>query len=319
MQCAKCGKDRVKRFGKDRHGHQRFRCLECGKTFIVTGPKLLGNMRISLDDAERCLSQLLEGSSIRSTSRLTGIDRDTVIALLVMIGERCKAWMERELVDVCVDEVQADEVWSFIFCKEKHSQRMGYDGSTGDAYCFVGVERNTKLVVSWLLGKRSPECTQMFADKLKVATAGRFQLSTDGWTPYQTAMPRTFGSRVNFGTIVKIYGKVGEGDQRRYSPPAIVEIKREHVWGNPDMNRVCTSHIERSNLSMRMSIRRMTRLTNGFSKKWENHEAAIALWFAFYNFCRRHMTLKTTPAVASGLTDHQWTIRELLERVATAA
>ncbi len=162
--------------------------------------------------------------------------------------------------------------------------------------------------------------SELFAEKLARATAGRFQLSTDGFTPYRTAIPNALGWRVDFARLVKVYG-FPEGDDRRYGPPEVVSAVATPAYGNPDMNKVCTSHVERHNLTARMMIRRMTRLTNAFSKKWENHEAAMALFFAFYNYCRPHMTLteaagtKTTPAMASGLADRVWTVAELLERV----
>jgi len=208
-----------------------------------------------------------------------------------------------------------------VGCKEKTRERNNYAEYFGDAYCFTAIERDTKLMIAWHLGKRSPQDTLLFAEKLSRATNGRFQLTTDGFTPYRTAIPHTLGSRVDFAQLVKVYG-FPEGEERRYSPPEVVSAVPTPRTGSPRTERICTSHIERSNLTIRMTVRRLTRLTNAFSKKWENHEAALALFFAFYNFCRPHMTLteemgyKCTPAMRSGLADHVWTVDELLGQAA---
>jgi IS1 family transposase len=186
----------------------------------------------------------------------------------------------------------------------------------GDAWCFVGMDRESKLVLAWHLGKRSTEATVIFAAKLGEATRGRFQLSTDGFKPYQTAVPVIFGNSIDFAQLVKTYASNPERtSEARYSPGEVIDVKAYARTGTPDMDRVCTSHAERQNLSMRMTIRRLTRLTNAHSRKWANHSAALALYFAYYNFCRVHGTLKTTPAVAAGLTDHTWSVAELLERI----
>jgi len=267
-------------------------------------------MRLPMDDAVKVIQQLLEGCSVRSTSRLTGIDKNTIMTLLVHVGSNCKRMMEAKITNICVDDVQADEIWSFIGCKEKTRQAKEYGEAYGDAYTFVGIERTTKLVVAWHLGKRTTQHTEQFAEKLNRATSGKFQLTTDGFTPYKSVMPKEFGHRVDFMQLVKVYGKTGVEEQRRYSPPVVVGVDYEAIIGEPIQDRACTSHIERSNLSLRMACRRFTRLTNGFSKKWDNHRSALALWFAFYNFARVHMTLKTeTPAMASGIENHVWTIR----------
>jgi IS1 family transposase len=202
----------------------------------------------------------------------------------------------------------------FIGCKERTRQHYGYDENIcGDAYCFTAIERTTKLIVAWHLGKRSPGDTQDFADILRRARTGRFQLTTDGYSPYQRAIPYTFGPRIDFATLVKKYQTPDDG-QRRYSPADIVGITITVRTGDPDEDRICTSHVERHNRTIRMQVRRMTRLTDAHSKKWENHDAALALFFAFYNFCRVHSTLKTTPAVKAGISDHVWSLAELLQR-----
>ena len=274
-------------------------------------------MRLPMDKAVGVLNLLLEGCSVRAASRITSVDRDTILSLLAHVGNNCKRMMEEKLKEIHVNDIEADEVWSYVGLKEKTRVARNYDPEfCGDAYTFVAIERTSKLIVAWHLGKRSHEDTILFAHKLERATTGRFQLTTDGFSPYRKAMTETFGSRIDFMQLIKVYGIDAADDQRRYSPPTVIGINYESIAGSPKQARACTSYIERSNLSLRMSTRRFTRLTNGYSKKWENHEAALALWFAFYNYCRKHMTLKETPAMASGLENHVWTIRELIEESA---
>lgn len=311
MACQNCGSDTVRRFGRDRYGNQRYRCSGCGKTFIDQSRRPLGTMRLPMEKAEQCLRTLLEGCSVRSTERLTGVHRDTLIRLLVTVGARCKGFLERVMRGVPVDEVQADEIWSWVGCKEKTRKRLAYNDSFGDAYCFIALERRTKMVLAWHLGKRTGEHTLYFVRKLRDATSGRFQLTTDGFTPYETLCPSILWQRVDFSQLVKVYGS--PADEHRYSPGRIIDTYTVHGCGDPDPGAICTSHVERSNLSLRMSVRRFTRLTNAFSKKWSNHEAMLALYFAWYNFCRVHQTLKCTPAVQAGMARHTWTIRELLK------
>lgn len=311
-----CAHANRKKHGQDRKGNQRFRCLDCGKTWVETRPKILGDMRIPLDRAILCLRLLFEGNSIRSTERLTGTHRDTIIELIVLVGERCQRFMEGFIRDVPVEDVQADEIWGFVGCKRSTQNRLGKGEGFGDAYCFTAIERSTKLLLAWHLGKRTGEDTGQFAEKLRRATTGRFQLTTDGYREYQFAVPAAM-VHIDFAQLVKIFGKVkGNEAAVRYSPGPIIGTDVKRILGNPDKDKVCTSHAERHNLTIRMQMRRMTRLTNGFSKKWENHEAALAMFFAYYNFCRKHITLTTTPAVAAGLTDHVWTVKELLEAIA---
>src|SRR5579871_3055883 len=306
MVCHQC-KTAAQRYGKDRNGNQRYRCMACKKTFIVTDAKPLGTMRIDQRDAVFALRLLLEGTSVRAVERLTGLHRDTICDLVATVGRNCQRFLDAKIRDVKVEDVQCDEVWGFVGCKEKTRQLLGHDMSMGDAYCFTAIERNTKLLVAWHLGKRSNEDNWEFLNKLYFATSrNRFQLSTDGYTPYGNSVPLVFQFGVDFSQLIKKYG--GSSDRSataRYSPAQIIGVEKTHGCGNPDMDRVCTSHVERSNLTMRMQIRRMTRLTNAHSKKWTNHEAMLALFFAWYNFVRVHSTIKTTPAVAHGLTDHE--------------
>lgn len=182
----------------------------------------------------------------------------------------------------------------------------------------TAIERDTKLLITWHVGKRCSNDTERFIHKLRAAVGpGRFQISTDGYGPYLVAIPWIFGGRIDFGQVLKNYATPEVKDQRRYSPATVSSCERNPILGDPDPDNISTSHVERCNLSMRMGMRRLTRLTNGHSKKRQNHEAALALWFAYYNYCRVHMTLKSTPAKAAGLTEHTWSVVELLEAIAT--
>jgi IS1 family transposase len=277
-------------------------------------------MRLAPDRALTALQLLLEGMSVRSVERVTGIHRDTILKLLVLAGERCQKLMQERIKNLNVQDVQADEIWGYVFKKEGHKwDHEKTLEAIGDAYCFVGIERETKLVLAWHLGKRDAANTDKFVHKLALATSRqRYQLTTDGWKAYVRAVEMFLAGRVHFAQLVKVYGASREGEQR-YSPAEVVDAVPCIVSGNPDRDKICTSHIERQNLSIRMGMRRMTRLTNGFSKKWENLEAAYALWFAYYNFCRKHQTLRVTPAMEQGLTDHQWSVEELIGLQETAS
>jgi IS1 family transposase len=270
-------------------------------------------MRLSLDRAENVLRLLLEGMSVRSVERVTGVHRDTILRLLVLAGERCQRLMDEKIKAVEVRDVEVDEIWGYVFKKEGHKWEHEKDHQgIGDAYCFIAMERSTKLVLTHYLGKRTAESTDQFISRLALATTpNRYQLTSDGFAPYKPAVKSFLRGRVHFAQLVKVYGASREGEQR-YSPAEVVDSVPTIVFGNPDRDRICTSHIERQNLSIRMGMRRMTRLTNAFSKKWGNLEAAYSLWFAFYNFCRVHKTLRVTPAMEAGIADRAWTIAELL-------
>lgn len=313
MTCHSC-QIQCKRFGKHRNGLQRYRCNQCTKTFTEDHQRPLDEMRLPLDRAENVLRLLLEGMSVRSVERVTSVHRDTILRLLVLAGERCQRLMDEKIKGIEVADVEVDEIWGYVFKKEGHKWDSEANNQTiGDAYCFVAMERNTKLVLAHYLGKRTAESTDQFISRLAVVTAPtrRYQLTSDGFAPYKPAVKSFLRGRVHFAQLVKVYGASREGEQR-YSPAEVVDAVPTIVFGNPDRDRICTSHIERQNLSIRMGMRRMTRLTNAFSKKWENLEAAYALWFAFYNFCRVHKTLKATPAMESGITDRPWNLMDLL-------
>ena len=274
---------------------------------------LLGEMRVSLDRAEMCLKLMLEGMSIRSIQRITGLHQETILDLLILAGDKCRQLMKDRIKGVAVKDVEADEIWGFVGMKKMTKlHKEVTDPMVGDAYTFVGIERNTKLVLAWHLGDRDTANTEAFTEKLDRATSGRFQMTTDGLATYPDAISYSLGTRVDYAQLIKVYGKNDVEGERKYSPPEVVDTVSKPLIGSPDPRRICTSIIERSNLTMRMSIRRLTRLTNGFSKKWENLHAMLSLYFAYYNFCRIHSSIRCTPAMESGLTGHIWTLRELL-------
>jgi transposase-like protein/IS1 family transposase len=312
MTCHYC-RLACKRFGKHRNGLQRFRCNQCHKTFTADHERPLDEMRLPLDKATSILQLLLEGMSIRSVERVTGVHRDTILRLLVLAGDRCRRLMQRKVEHLPVRDVEADEIWGFVAKKENHKRPGDESGPmVGDAYCFVAMERTTKLVLAFHLGKRNGAATNAFIEKLRYATSDqRFQLSTDGFHLYPRAIDVRLSDRVDYAQIIKVYGSPRDGEQR-YSPAEVISTETVPVMGKPDYRRVCTSHVERQNLSIRMGMRRMTRLTNAFSKKWENLEAAYYLWFAFYNFCRVHRTARVTPAMEQGIADHVWCVEEML-------
>lgn len=316
MVVPSCTHELAKKHGHDRHGNPRMRCKVCGKSWTQQQPKLLGDSRLPVDRAVMVLRLLLEGTSIRATARLTNTDKESIINLMMGIGERCNRFLAARVRNVPVSEVECDELWGFVAMKEKTRVANARSLEFGDCYTYVAMERNTKMVLAYHHDKRSSDGTFWFINKLKDATSGRFQVSTDGYRPYQVAIPLTFKFAIDYSQVIKTFGGVDSEAGRRYSPAQIIKTQITHGCGNPDLSRACTSHSERLNLSIRMQVRRMTRLTNGHSKKWENHEAMLALYFCWYNFARRHESLKTTPAVAQGLTDHAWSIEEMLAEVA---
>jgi transposase-like protein/IS1 family transposase len=319
MICQDCNNEARKR-GKDRKGNQRYYCATCFKSFIEDQDKPLENMYLPIETAVLCIALLVEGNSLRSTERLTGVNINTLMKLVVTAGEKCEKFLEDRIKDVRVKDVECDELWCFIQMKQKQVKKnicryeYGEEAKIGDAYTFVGFERNTKLVLAWHLGKRTFEDTWAFTKKLDKATAdSSFQITTDGFAQYRDAIEMELGhNHVDFAQLIKVYA-TPDSHEHRYSPPVVVDIITNVISGNPDPKRICTSIVERQNLTIRMQMRRFTRLTNAFSKKWENLKAALGLFFAFYNFCRPHSSLKkATPAMASGLTDHVWSIREVL-------
>ena len=312
MTCESC-EVKCQRFGTHRNGLRRFRCPQCHKTYTEAHAPALEGSYIPQERIVLALRLMVEGNSLRSTERITGLDINTLMKILVKAGEKCEKILGRMIVNVPVKDVQCDEIWAFVSKKEGHKlPTEENNNSIGDAYCFVAIERNTKLVLNFALGRRDQSTTDTFIEGLRAATAPqRFQISTDGFQPYLSSITTTLSDRCDFAQLIKVYVTDPEG-QRRYSPPEVTHTEKVPVMGNPDPAKICTSHVERQNLTIRMSMRRLTRLTNGFSKKWENLWAAYCLHFAFYNFCRIHKTLRVTPAMEANLTDHVWELAELL-------
>ena len=310
MRCEDCAVT-CQRFGKHRNGLARFRCPACKRTFTESHKPALAGTYLSKDRIVLALRLLLEGNSIRSTERITEMDRNTIMKLLALAGEKCEKLMGRLLVNVPVKDVECDEIWGYVGKKDKNLTKED-DPNFGDAYCFVAIERNTKLVLNFALGKRDQRTTDSFIEGLRHATSPTpFQVTTDGFRPYKYAIPRMLGDRCDFAMLIKVYRAASEGEGR-YSPAEVKSTEVVPVMGQPDPERICTSIVERQNLTIRMQMRRLTRLTNAFSKKWDNLWAAYCLHFAYYNFCRIHSTLRVTPAMESKITDHVWDLAELL-------
>lgn len=319
MVVACCDHADRQKWGKDRKGNQRFRCNDCGHSWIDCGPKPLGHMRITMEQAVSILNLFAEGVSVRSTERLTKVNRNTIVDLLVLVGDRCRQFAHDRLRGISCQFIEVDELWGFVGMKEKTRQRLHHSFDFGDAYCFTALDPDTKLLITWHVGKREQDDCQWFCDKLAACVSGRTQITTDGFKYYGFSMFESFRHRADFAQLIKIYANPSQTDQRTYSPTQIKSTRHRIVIGDPDKSQISTSMVERSNLTWRMRCRRMTRLTNGHSKKWDNHEAALALIFTVYNFVTVHSTLKTTPAVAHGLIDHPWTMEELLGELAKHA
>lgn len=259
------------------------------------------------------LSALVEGNSIRSTERMTGVHRDTIMRLPVRVGRACEKVLDERMRDLPCRNVQVDEIWCYVGKKQRHVGSWEESWFFGNFWTWIAIDADTKLVPTYRVSKRDVASARIFIADLAGRMANRIQLSSDRLPAYVQAVAESFGENVDYGRIVKTYEAepiVGPG---RYSPPKVVKVERDVVFGNPNQRQISTSYIERNNLTMRMQMRRFTRLTNGFSKKLENLEAAVALHFATHNFVRRHGTLGTTPAIAAGIEDREWSMADLLE------
>jgi IS1 family transposase/lambda repressor-like predicted transcriptional regulator len=270
---------------------------------------------LSNADRTAVVAALVEGNSIRATSRMTGVARNTVTKLLVDLARVCAEYSDKHLVALPCKRVQVDEIWEFCYAKAKNvpEDKKGVFGY-GDVWTFVAIDAETKLVPSWLVGSRDIGSATELMQDLVARLANRVQLTTDGLKAYVSAVEDAFGGDVDFAQLHKIYAAAPSGPETRYSPAECTGCEKRVVSGNPDKKHVSTSFVERQNLTMRMSMRRFTRLTNGHSKKVENHAAAIAVHFAYYNFCRAHMTLGKgiTPAMAAGVETRKWEIADLI-------
>ena len=267
--------------------------------------------RLSTEKRAQILGCLVEGMSIRAAVRATGAAKNTVSKLLVDVGKACGEYLDTLMQDLPCQRIEADEIWSYCYAKQKNIPEEFQDTpGYGDVWTWVAIDADTKLVPCWLVGERTYEDAEFFIRDLASRLAHRVQLTTDGLHMYLRAVQYAFGSDIDFAQLRKIYGSPREG-QARYSPAVCLGTERLVRSGDPDRRKISTSYVERQNLTMRMGMLRFTRLTNAFSKKVENLAAAVALHFAHYNLCRVHQTLKETPAMAAGFTDHAWTLTEL--------
>jgi len=267
---------------------------------------------LPIEKRAQILHLLVEGNSMRSTSRIADVSINTVTKLLVDAGTACLAFQDEAIRNVRSNRVQCDEIWSFCQSKEKNvveenKSALGY----GDCYTWTAIDADTKLAISWLVGRRDVEYAETFMADLASRLADRIQLTTDGYGPYINAVEKMFGGAIDYAMLVKIYDGEGKEGQKRYSQACFVNAEKRRINVAPDLSEVSTSYVERQNLTMRMEMRRFTRLTNGFSKKVENLQFAVALHFMHYNFGLVHKTLRVTPAMEAGIGDHVWSMEEI--------
>ena len=268
-----------------------------------------------LDATKRAqvLTAICEGNSIRSVTRMFGVGKNTVARLLLAAGAACAQYQDRALRNLTCKRLQCDEIWSFCYAKNKNVKeaKTAPDGA-GDVWTWTALDSDSKLMVSWWVGDRTKNTGIVFLQDLQSRLSDRIQLTSDGHSAYLEATRVTFGDDVDFAQLIKIFRATPESFKGRYSPAECIGTKTNVITGNPDADHISTSHAERQNLTMRMSMRRFTRLTNAFSKKFENHCHSLALYFTFYNWVRKHKTLGTTPAVAAGLTDKALTMADVV-------
>lgn len=259
------------------------------------------------------INLLVEGNSMRATARIADVAFNSVVKLFIQTAKVCAEYQDEAFRNLPCKRLQLDEIWSFVYSKQKNVPE-GMEGEAGDIWTWVAIDADTKLVPSWRIGARDAATAAEFVDDLASRLKGRVQITSDGHKPYLQAIENAFGDDVDYAMLVKMYGETVEG-QKRYSPAQCVGAKKTRIVGNPDLCCVNTSFVERQNLTMRMSIRRFTRLTNAFSKKIDNHAHSIALHYMHYNFVRIHKTLRITPAMAAGVTDKLWSISDIVTLV----
>jgi len=268
--------------------------------------------RLSIEKRAQIVNALVEGNSIRATCRLTGACKDAVLKLIRDMGEACSAFHNEAVRGVAVQRVQCDEVWSFCYAKEKNVPKEKEGTGAGSVWTWTAIDADSKLILSYLCGGRDASWACKFMEDLASRVTTRIQITTDGHRAYAEAVEGAFGMDVDYAMLIKLYGAPSDNPETRYSPATCIGIRTGILSGNPDRDHISTSYVERQNLNLRMGVRRFTRLTNAFSKKFENHCHMVAIYHAYYNFCRVHQTLRVTPAMEAGLTDHVWTIAELV-------
>ncbi len=277
--------------------------------------RMVSMNRLPIQKRAQVIGCLVEGNSIRSTVRMTGVAKNTVTKLLVDLGKACSEYQDKVMRNLPCKRLQCDEIWAFCYAKDKNvpEDKKGQFGY-GDVWTWTAICADTKLVPSFMIGDRSGGTARLFIDDLASRLANKVQLTTDGHKAYLEAVEGAFGCEIDYAMLIKLYGVEPEGD-KRYSPSKCTGTRTEVITGTPDKGKISTSYVERQNLTMRMGMRRFTRLTNAFSKKAENLAAAVALHFMYYNFGRIHRTLRVTPAMEAGITDHVWTLEEIAELV----
>jgi len=271
--------------------------------------------KLTQEKRVQVLSALVEGNSIRATVRMTGVAKNTVVKLLIDAGTVCAEYQDRKLRNLTCKKIQADEVWAFCYAKQKNvpEDKKGQFGF-GDVWTWVALDPETKLVVSHLVGLRNAEWANAFMKDVASRLANRVQLTTDGQHAYLEAVDEAFGANIDYAMLIKMYGQERPGEAR-YSPAKCIGCERKPINGKPKAEDVSTSMVERQNLTMRMNMRRFTRLTNAFSKKIDNLKHAVALHFMYYNFVRQHQTLRVSPAMAAGVTDHLWELEDIVKLI----
>jgi IS1 family transposase len=269
---------------------------------------------LNTDKQIAIIGALTEGSSIRSIERMTGVHRDTIMRLGVRVGQGCAALLDTKMRDLSCQRLEVDEIWGFVGKKERNVQ-MGETQEVGSVWTWCAIDADTKLVPAFKVGQRNRAVATEFLQDVAGRMANRVQVTTDGFHAYAKAMQESFGNEVDYGQIVKVYGTMAFGE-RRYSTNGVLSSYKNVMTGTPDVDLISTSYVERLNATTRLHMRRLTRLTHGFSKKRENFDAAVALHFAFYNFVKRHSTIRCTPAQAAGVASTKWSVGELLEAVA---
>jgi len=279
----------------------------------MKGHIMLVMKQLSTSDRAKILHLLCEGSSIRAITRITGVSKNTVAKLLGDVGRVCMTYHDEHARNLTSKRIQVDEAWAFVYSKQKNvaSAKAAPEGA-GDVWTWVALDADTKFVASYFVGGRDGECAMWFIDDLRSRLANRVQLTSDGHRAYLEAVEGAFGADVDYAQLVKIYGASPESAKGRYSPADCTGIRKTKIEGNPDMAHVSTSFVERQNLTMRMHMRRFTRLTNGFSKKVENHAYSVALHMMYYNFVKIHSKLRTSPAMAAGVSDRLWEMSDIV-------
>ena len=314
MTCLKCQHGTAVKAGTTNAKTPRFRCNDCGARFTLPRQSPLGAHTTTIDAAEKVLTLLLEGMSVRAVSRVTGVHKTTILNLLMTVGGKCATLSAERMVGLRPRFVQADELWTFVQKKQKHLTAND-PAERGDQYVWIALDSDTKAVLAYYVGKRDGRSAYQFIGDLsqRIAPYHRFQVTTDGLADYIPAIEEHFGADVDYAQVIKHYAAPRTDGPDWFRPSArVTSVSIRRVIGRPVVERVSTSHIERANLTLRMQLRRFTRLTNGFSKNLVNLEATVTVFMAWYNFCRIHQTLRVTPAMETGLTDHVWSIRELL-------